>query len=283
MSHKLFAMSLALLLTVGCTSQQEKPAGTRTVSEEASKQAKTDAPLPAVKNTGPTQDQADHLKSVGMAFHQYHDHFGHFPPAASTDADGRPLLSWRVHLLPFLDAHDLYKQFHLDEPWDSQHNKKLVDQMPAVYQTGNAGAGGKTSLLVFTGDHAVFGGAEARRGPLQPFPKIKAPARRDEEKTDQPLVHPLPGGPRLRDITDGTANTLLAVSAGSDKLVPWTKPEDLPFQPANPLAALGAIPEDGFVAVFFDGRVERLPKDIDPARFGSFIDSTEHARKRAAP
>ncbi len=42
-------------------------------------------------------------------------------------------LSWRVHFLPYIGKKDLYNQFHLDEPWDSEHNLKLAAQMPSIY------------------------------------------------------------------------------------------------------------------------------------------------------
>ena len=44
-------------------------------------------------------------------------------------------MSWRVAILPYIDQHGLYKQFHLDEPWDSEHNKPLMAKMPAVYRS----------------------------------------------------------------------------------------------------------------------------------------------------
>ncbi len=62
------------------------------------------------------------LTKIGKAFHQFHEEFGHFPPAASRDLEGNRLLSWRVYLLPFLGHYELYRLFHLDEPWDSPQN-----------------------------------------------------------------------------------------------------------------------------------------------------------------
>src|SRR5205823_10918869 len=60
---------------------------------------------------------------------------------------GKPLLSWRVHLLPFLEQDNLYKQFHLDEPWDSEHNKKLIARMPPVYRSSDkVAADGRTTF-----------------------------------------------------------------------------------------------------------------------------------------
>ncbi len=71
--------------------------------------------------------------AVGQAMLRYHEDKGHFPPAATYDKEGKPLLSWRVALLPYLRHEKLYEQFHLDEPWDSEHNIKLLPQMPLAY------------------------------------------------------------------------------------------------------------------------------------------------------
>ena len=133
------------------------------------------------------------------------------PSQAICDADGKPLLSWRVALLPFLDEADLYGQFRLDEPWDSEHNLALVERMPMVYADPNAPAEevarGLTTVQVLT-------------GPGTPFPK---PAE----------------GLRLTEISDGTSRTLAIVEATPDNAVPWTKPDDLEFDPERPLAGVG--------------------------------------------
>ena len=291
MTSKLLGVVLGSMLALGCNTQHEDPANEPPVVTEAAETAveKTDLPTASVEPNASDQNARDQtverLKSIAKAFWEYRDHFGYFPPAASTDANGKLLLSWRVHILPFLDAYDLYQQFRLDEPWNSDHNLKLVDQMPVFYQMTDAHAEGKTSLMVFTGDYAVFGGAKAtsRRGPLKPFEKPRATNSQQQYETeDKQFVRSPPGGPTIFDLTDGTSNTILAVYAGTDKSIPWTKPEDLPFQPDNPVAVLGNIPDNGFITLFWDSRVERLPKDVDPARLNSFIDSTEHERKRAA-
>jgi hypothetical protein len=79
----------------------------------------------------------DHLEKLAMALRAYHEANGRLPPAALCDTDGKALLSWRVQLLPYLGEEKLYKQFHLDEPWDSRHNIQLVPKMPAVFGTSN--------------------------------------------------------------------------------------------------------------------------------------------------
>src|SRR5262249_30142494 len=77
---------------------------------------------------------ANNLKQIGLAMHNYHDVNGAFPPAAVCDKTGKPMLSWRVLILPYIEQDALYKEFKLDEPWDSEHNKKLLAKMPKVYE-----------------------------------------------------------------------------------------------------------------------------------------------------
>src|SRR5207249_2796575 len=74
----------------------------------------------------------NNLKQIGLAMHNYHDTYRHFPPQALTDKNGKPLLSWRVAVLPFIEQDNLYRQFKLDEPWDSEHNRKLLERMPKL-------------------------------------------------------------------------------------------------------------------------------------------------------
>jgi Protein of unknown function (DUF1559) len=146
-------------------------------------------------------------------------------------SDGKALLSWRVALLPFLEQDALYREFHLDEPWDSPHNKKLLANMPQVY----APPGVKTRepyttfYQVFVGPHAAF---EKHRA-LKVF-----------------------------EFTDGTSNTLLVAEAGS--AVPWTKPEDLHFAPDDPLPELGGLFPGVFNAALADGSVKTFSKKADP-------------------
>ena len=81
----------------------------------------------------------NNMKQIGLAMFNYACQYKTLPPAYTTDKNGKPLLSWRVLLLPYMDEDGLYKQFHLDEPWDSEHNKPLVAQMPQTYRAQAAG------------------------------------------------------------------------------------------------------------------------------------------------
>jgi hypothetical protein len=76
----------------------------------------------------------NNLKQLGIAIHSYHDVHG-FLPTDVRDADGKPLLSWRVLLLPYLEQEPLYRRFKLDEPWDSENNKPLLALMPEVLRS----------------------------------------------------------------------------------------------------------------------------------------------------
>jgi hypothetical protein len=180
----------------------------------------------------------DNLKHVGLAMHNYHGDFRHLPPAAITGKDNKPLLSWRVAILPYLDEAALFKEFKLDEAWDSPHNQKLLARMPNVY----APPGIKTAkphstfYRVFVGPGTVFEN---------------------------------PQGCRLQEITDGTSNTLMAVEAAT--AVPWTKPEELPYQKDKALPALGGLFGGDFYALVADASVLMVGKKYDERLMHLFI------------
>jgi RNA polymerase sigma factor (sigma-70 family) len=192
----------------------------------------------------------DNLKMLGLAMHNYVSDFGQFPPAGVYSKDGKPLLSWRVLLLPYLDHRELFNQFKLDEPWDSPANQKLLDKMPAIYSP-EPGKGKQTTTLyqVFTGAGTVFPGSRASK---------------------------------VTDITDGTSNTILIVEAAD--AVPWTRPADLPYDPKKPLPKLGGVTRNDFRAALADGAVRTLKKGTKEATLralitsngGEVIDPDEH-------
>jgi hypothetical protein len=183
------------------------------------------AALGVVKRAESAEVQS-RLKQVSMAMHNYHDVYSRFPAAAIRDAQGGPLLSWRVVLLPYLEPLEqngaLYKQFHLDEPWDSTHNKPLIAKMPDVFAPRSARVReqGKTTLLVPVGKQTIFG------------PKEGVP---------------------IRDITDGTSNTILIVDVDEPQSVVWTKPDDLNVDGVDVKQALFGTRKDGFACALADG------------------------------
>lgn len=174
------------------------------------------------------------IKQIVIACHNHHDIHRSLPPNSKNkklfDGGGKPHLSWRVHLLPYMNAADLYEQFHLDEPWDSEHNKRLLGKMPEAFKTTEGGT--KTTMMMVVGKGTAYEGE---------------------------------GGLAFRDFKDGTANTILLIDAGADKAVPWTKPVDIPFQPKDPIVAFGEPTfENEFLCGMVDGSVPSIPTDITP-------------------
>ena len=59
---------------------------------------------------------ANNMKKVGLALINFHKAKGRLPAHANYSDGGNPLLSWRVHVLPYANHAELYSQFRLDEP-----------------------------------------------------------------------------------------------------------------------------------------------------------------------
>jgi len=76
---------------------------------------------------------ANNIKQIVLALHNHHDAIGALPPLYSVDANGRPLHSWRVQILPYIEQIALYDAIRHNEPWDSEYNKQFHDRMPAVF------------------------------------------------------------------------------------------------------------------------------------------------------
>ena len=176
----------------------------------------------------------NNLKQIGLALHNYHDTYRQFPVGEGPNIkskDGKPLLSWRVHLLPFIEQDPLYSRFKLDEPWDSPHNIKLADQIPITYVAPNQpDLGNKTTYLAPVGPGSILGSSK----------KLG-----------------------FRNITDGTSLTIMIVQVAPDKAVPWTKPEDVIYDVTNPVASLGNV-DQTFSCLFADGSVRTLPVTMKP-------------------
>ncbi len=195
-----------------------------------------------VSDRGAKRDSIHNLKVLGLAMHNYHSAYQHFPtPAIYSKQDGRPLLSWRVAILPFIEQQALYQQFKLDEPWDSPHNVRLLQIMPQYYApVKGRGAGPSTThYQLFT-------------GPNTPF-------------VEQDRV-----GPRLPMFADGTSNTILIAEA--DEAVPWTKPADMDVTPTR-LPPLGGLWGNGFCCVMADGSVRFVDtRRVSPQTHRNAID-----------
>ena len=112
------------------------------------------------------------LTQLSVALFLYHERYGHFPPAYLADDQGRPMHSWRVLLLEFIDA-PLFASYHFDEPWNGPNNHRLAGMMPGSYACSNdyhnpTGAASATSYVAVVGSGTAFPGAGQREGQTSP-------------------------------------------------------------------------------------------------------------------
>jgi beta-lactamase regulating signal transducer with metallopeptidase domain len=180
----------------------------------------------------------NNMKQIGLAMHMYYDAHKRLPPAVLLGPDGKTPHSWRVALLPYLDQQQLYQEYHLDEPWDSVNNRKVLAKMPAVYRhPSDSTKSSDAAYFVLTGPDTLFSGAE---------------------------------GKTFVEVTDGTSHTILSVEAKRD--IPWTKPEDIPYDADQPLPALGGwLDGEAFEVGMADGSVRMVSNKIDEKMWRALV------------
>jgi len=151
--------------------------------------------LPAFQPTrGPHLHCHNKLKFIGLALELYHEEHGSYPPAYVADANGTPLYSWRVLLLPYIERKDLYDDFDKTKPWDAPENLPLLKRLPGVYQCGaEEWKCEHTGFVGLFGKDCFFTGSQGRS---------------------------------IASISDGTANTLVVMESVNTR-IPWTSPKDL--------------------------------------------------------
>jgi hypothetical protein len=189
--------------------------------------------VPAVQSARIAAKRAqstNNLKQLALAMHNYHNTHNKFPAAVMYGPDGKTPYTWRIALLPFLEQKSLYDQYRFTEPWDGPNNRKLLDQIPEVFSFPSADGGRKLAYFALVGPATLFG---------------------------------VEGGTNLADITDGTSNTIMFVEAKRD--IPWTKPEDIPYEASKPLPELGGLTAEGFNAAFADGAVLFIKSTVKEA------------------
>jgi hypothetical protein len=247
-------------------------------------------PLDAARETS-----ANNIKQLMLAMHNYHAAHERFPPAVilGKDGQGGPPHSWRVELLPYLNEHELYNEYHFHEPWDSEHNRTLLGKMPTVFRSPldkpDSPHASYFALVTpgFTGDDpgALFGvhgpGGAAAPNPLDiPVstpgaegagglaPVDAAGGDAAEGFVTEPSWHrgtmfSRPGGVRILEIIDGTSNTVALVEA--KRSIPWTQPHDIAYVADQSLPVLGGWFPDGWYAGFADGSARFISAENDDA------------------
>jgi prepilin-type processing-associated H-X9-DG protein len=190
-----------------------------------------------IRDTGVRMTVQNNLKQIGLGLHSYNDATGKLPihgvgakGAVLTRPTDKPLLSWRVAILPYIEQDDLYKQFKLDEPWDGPNNKKLIDKMPKVFAPEKPGKPGHTHLQMIVGPNAM------------------------------PLT-----GLAIQQIPDGSSNTI-AVAEAAEPVI-WTKPDDImlpaKLAPGELKKKFGGPTPGGFNVVMWDGSVRFVRNTVN--------------------
>ena len=184
-----------------------------------------------------TRQCRNNLKMIALGLQNYADIYGCFPPAYLADASGKPMHSWRVLILPYIEQKALYDLYDFNEPWDGPHNRLLATKIPSWLQCPSdpALAGtADTSYVAITGPQTIWDG-------------------------DTPAV--------FDSICDGTSNTLAVVEIANSG-INWMEPRDLPFNAldlgVNPRLGSGISSTHASIAhgVFCDGMSCVLPSTI---------------------
>lgn len=228
-----FALLLLAVLTAGCSKVKEQ--------QQAQQQV--------VADRADTAEAKARLGKIGSAMHSLND-TGIGIPSGVWTTNNRIGLSWRVLVLGSLgqEQYDLFKQFKLAEPWDSEHNKALIAKMPDIYATpGVTTEPGRTHLRSFVAvgskHKAVqFNPTELRQGDIRPAGQLVR-------------------GRTLHGLQDGSAYTLLVVETAESVI--WTKPEELEYDPGKPLPKLGVL-SGGFLGLMGDQSVYLFPENLSP-------------------
>jgi hypothetical protein len=235
---KSLVFSLAVLLAAVAGSvwaaddPSPEPEGDGTVTPAIDPKKLADSVILRVQDSRNRTQSTNNLKQIALALHNYVSANGKLPGDV-LDKAGKPLLSWRVLLLPYIEQQNLYMKFNLDEPWDSKNNRPLADIVVKTYMSPRVKVKGTgyTVYQIFSGPGALW----------------------DKGKTKY----------NIGNIPDGTSNTIFAVEAS--KAVPWTKPADIPFDKDKKVPDFGKAYDSKPIAAMMDGSVRLLDlKKIKP-------------------
>lgn len=141
----------------------------------------------------------NNMRQCLLALHNYQSANEVFPSAFETDSDGKPIHSWRVMILPFIEQNALYDAYDFKEPWDGPNNSKLANQMPIVYRCPSVPYSDNETTYKLVSDPEAFFDGSKKRG--------------------------------FEDAVDGSSCTIVLVE-DSQNPVNWMKPEDISIEDA---------------------------------------------------
>lgn len=178
------------------------------------------------------------LNQLQLALMNYESGHGHFPPAYIADKDGKPMHSWRVLILPYIEEEALYKEYDFNEPWNGPHNAKLADKMPRIFHMpSEPPSTSVTNIVAITGPGTAF-----------PGPKTT----------------------RKAEFTDGLDRTILLAET-ADSNINWLEPRDLQVETMsftvndNRKPSISSSRRRGPYVVFADSiRVHQITPSLRP-------------------
>jgi prepilin-type processing-associated H-X9-DG protein len=186
---------------------------------------------------------SNNLKQIALALHNYHDVNKSLPPAYTVDANGKPLHSWRTLILPYIEQAALYEQIRLDEPWDSENNRRFAEiVVPVFCCPSESQPSSNTCYMAIVGVGTVFEGAD----PIS-FAKI----------------------------TDGTSNTIM-VAEVEGATTSWMAPVDLSLDAMQMRinggpTEIGSRHPGGAQIALADGSVRFIAETLDPNTLRAMI------------
>jgi hypothetical protein len=198
----------------------------------------------AAREAARRMSEANHIKNLALALHNYHDQNKQLPLAIVRDPQGAPFTSWRVGISPYLMSDPFYNQYDRAQPWNSPANDALcrstlweVFRAPGVTNSDEA----CTNFVMPTGAGTI---GECGR--------------------------------RFNAVKDGSDKTILVLALKSSDIL-WYEPRDLDLceitrAPGDPQRILirGKLFQETLCA-FCDGRVAMLPADLDYDNFMAML------------
>ncbi|MFO0536763.1 MAG: DUF1559 domain-containing protein [Planctomyces sp.] len=214
--------------------------------------------LPAVqqaREAARRTQSKNNLKMIGLAMHNYHDVFNHFPRGTQEQPD-RPVeerLSWAYELLPYLEEAEAWQGADREQGWGGQGNAELIGKKFDVFR--NPSQPGQREHES-AGDYVAIAGVGANAAELP-------------DKDPQAGIFGYNRKTSFRSVTDGTSNTMMIADSAQPNVSMFAggKPTVRGFSQQPYLNGPDGIgsPHPGIVHVLMaDGSVRALAVETDP-------------------